>query len=38
MKRVGIVAVAVAAAMWGLDAWIRAPLAHTTAVATIVFG
>jgi drug/metabolite transporter (DMT)-like permease len=34
----GIVLVAVAAAMWGLDAWIRAPLAHSTAVATIVFG
>ena len=30
--------VAVAAALWGLDAWIRAPLAHSTAVATIVFG
>jgi len=38
MKRLGIVLVAVAAAMWGLDAWIRAPLARTTAVATIVFG
>ncbi|HEY3962479.1 MAG TPA: DMT family transporter [Gaiellaceae bacterium] len=38
MKRLGIVLVAVAAAMWGLDAWIRAPLAQTTAVATIVFG
>ena len=38
MKRIGIVFVAVAAAMWGLDAWIRAPLARTTAVATIVFG
>jgi len=24
--------------MWGLDAWIRAPLAQSTAVATIVFG
>jgi drug/metabolite transporter, DME family len=34
----GIVLVAVAAAMWGLDAWIRAPLAQSTAVATIVFG
>jgi drug/metabolite transporter (DMT)-like permease len=30
--------VAVAAALWGLDAWIRAPLAHSTEVATIVFG
>jgi drug/metabolite transporter (DMT)-like permease len=30
--------VALAAALWGLDAWIRAPLAHSTAVATIVFG
>ena len=38
IKRGGIVLVAVAAAMWGLDAWIRAPLASTTAVATIVFG
>jgi drug/metabolite transporter (DMT)-like permease len=38
MKRLGIVLVAVAAAMWGLDAWIRAPLSKTTAVATIVFG
>jgi drug/metabolite transporter (DMT)-like permease len=38
MKRLGIVLVAVAAAMWGLDAWIRAPLAQSTAVATIVFG
>ncbi|MGZ4155496.1 MAG: DMT family transporter [Gaiellaceae bacterium] len=34
----GIVLVAVAAALWGLDAWIRAPLAQSTAVATIVFG
>jgi drug/metabolite transporter (DMT)-like permease len=34
----GIVLVAVAAALWGLDAWIRAPLARSTAVATIVFG
>jgi drug/metabolite transporter (DMT)-like permease len=30
--------VAVAAALWGLDAWIRAPLAQSTKVATIVFG
>jgi drug/metabolite transporter, DME family len=34
----GVVLVAVAAALWGLDAWIRAPLAHSTAVGTIVFG
>jgi uncharacterized membrane protein len=34
----GVVLVAVAAALWGLDAWIRAPLAQTTAVGTIVFG
>jgi drug/metabolite transporter (DMT)-like permease len=32
------VLVAVAAALWGLDAWIRAPLAQSTKVATIVFG
>jgi drug/metabolite transporter (DMT)-like permease len=38
VRRLGIVLVAIAAAMWGLDAWIRAPLAQTTAVATIVFG
>jgi len=37
-RSAGIVLVAVAAALWGLDAWIRAPLAQTTAVATIVFG
>ena len=37
-RQTGIVLVAVAAALWGLDAWIRAPLAHTTAVGTIVFG
>ena len=30
--------VALAASLWGLDAWIRAPLAQSTAVATIVFG
>src|SRR5581483_7604679 len=34
----GIVFVAVAAALWGMDAWIRQPLAASTAVATIVFG
>lgn len=39
MKRqTGIICVAVAAALWGLDALIRAPLAHSTGVATIVFG
>jgi DME family drug/metabolite transporter len=32
------VLVAVAASLWGLDAWIRAPLAHSTKVGTIVFG
>ncbi|MFL5954027.1 MAG: DMT family transporter [Gaiellaceae bacterium] len=37
-RQTGIVLVAVAAALWGLDALIRAPLAHSTAVATIVFG
>jgi drug/metabolite transporter (DMT)-like permease len=37
-RSAGIALVAVAAALWGLDAWIRAPLAQTTAVATIVFG
>jgi drug/metabolite transporter, DME family len=30
--------VAAAAALWGLDAWIRRPLARSTEVATIVFG
>lgn len=39
MKRqTGVILVAIAAALWGLDAWIRAPLAHSTEVATIVFG
>src|SRR6059058_1938354 len=37
-RSTGITLVAVAAALWGLDAWIRRPLAHSTAVATIVFG
>jgi drug/metabolite transporter, DME family len=37
-RSTGITLVAVAAALWGLDAWIRKPLAGTTAVATIVFG
>jgi len=36
--KLGVALVAVAAALWGLDAWIRAPLAQTTDVATIVFG
>ncbi len=30
--------VAVAATLWGLDALLRRPLAHSTSVATIVFG
>jgi len=37
-RSIGITLVAVAAAMWGLDAWIRKPLAQSTAVGTIVFG
>lgn len=37
-RQTGIVLVALAAALWGLDALIRAPLAHSTAVGTIVFG
>jgi DME family drug/metabolite transporter len=37
-RSIGIVLVAVAAALWGLDAWIRRPLAQSTSVATIVFG
>src|SRR4051812_26349565 len=37
-RSTGVVLVAAAAAMWGLDAWIRAPLAQTIAVGTIVFG
>jgi drug/metabolite transporter (DMT)-like permease len=37
-RSLGVVLVAIAAALWGLDAWIRAPLAQTTEVATIVFG
>src|SRR5437763_12666381 len=35
---VGVAAVAVAAGLWGTDALIRRPLAHSTAPATIVFG
>ena len=37
-KSIGVILVAVAAAMWGLDAWIRKPLSQSTDVATIVFG
>lgn len=35
---VGVVAVAVAAGLWGMDALIRRPLAKSTEAATIVFG
>jgi len=38
IRSVGIVCVAVGAALWGLDQWIRGPLAATTAAGTIVFG
>src|SRR5437660_1225747 len=39
MRRpVGIALVALGAALWGLDQWIRGPLAATTTAATIVFG
>ena len=37
-RSIGITLVALAAAMWGLDAWIRKPLSESTAVGTIVFG
>ena len=37
-RSTGIILVAIAAAMWGMDAWIRSPLAHSTTPATIVFG
>ncbi|HEX7626680.1 MAG TPA: DMT family transporter [Gaiellaceae bacterium] len=37
-RSTGLTLVAVAAALWGLDAWIRQPLAHATTPATIVFG
>jgi drug/metabolite transporter, DME family len=37
-RRTGVVLVATAAALWGLDQWIRGPLAQTTKPATIVFG
>src|SRR5262245_22733724 len=36
--RVGVVAVAVAAGLWGTDALLRKPLAESTEPATIVFG
>lgn len=38
MKRLGIVLVAVAAAMWGFDQWIRASLRGNVSATTIVFG
>src|SRR5438477_9060126 len=34
----GVVLISVAATLWGTDALIRRPLAHSTAPATIVFG
>src|SRR3954471_7893977 len=37
-RSTGIMFVAAAAALWGMDAWIRQPLAQSTDVATIVFG
>ena len=37
-RSTGIVLVALAAALWGTDALFRRPLAHSTSVATIVFG
>ena len=37
-RSTGIVLIAIAAALWGMDAWIRQPLAQSTDVATIVFG
>jgi len=37
-RSTGTILVAVAAALWGLDAWIRVPLARSTEVPTIVFG
>jgi len=37
-RSLGVTLVAVAAALWGLDAWIRQPLAKSTTPATIVFG
>jgi len=35
---IGVVAVTVAAGLWGMDALIRRPLAHSTEPATIVLG
>jgi DME family drug/metabolite transporter len=37
-RSAGIVLVALAATLWGLDQWIRGPLSATTTAATIVFG
>ena len=37
-RSTGTALVAVAAALWGLDQWIRGPLAATTKAGTIVFG
>lgn len=37
-RRIGVAVVAFAAALWGLDALFRRPLAHSTGVSTIVFG
>jgi drug/metabolite transporter, DME family len=37
-RSLGVTLVAAGAALWGMDAWIRAPLAKSTSVATIVFG
>lgn len=38
LKRTGIVLVAVAAAIWGFDQWIRASLKGSVSASTIVFG
>jgi drug/metabolite transporter (DMT)-like permease len=37
-QKVGVVAVALAAGLWGTDALLRRPLAHSTQAATIVLG
>jgi drug/metabolite transporter, DME family len=37
-RSLGVTLVAAGAALWGMDAWIRAPLAKSTSAATIVFG
>jgi drug/metabolite transporter (DMT)-like permease len=37
-RSTGIILVAVAAAMWGFDQWIRASLSGATTAATVVFG